>query len=342
MKSLLTKAFILALSFLLALPALAKIRLVEWHTKQSLAPMIIPVRDGETPEEASKRYLNAFSQNPDLEPLFEGQTPVFDTVQFKELDEKNYDSRALMVANKRGDYTPNGLARIRKFRTYLSQKKQAPFLLPFNANLGLNQQETSELFNEINTKFPFLILLGGDDVDTSFYNEPNLYTNKTIPSRDRFEINLVKSYVTSSTGFLLGVCRGSQLASIALGYKLIQDVPAQVGTDVAHKNDWHDIKLLPTSNSILQTAASTASGGELHVNSLHHQSVLFTEGGPLEIAARSSDGVTEATEFKNGRGILLQFHPELMENDLGFRIISGIVNAKNRALPQRCSRIFSY
>jgi putative glutamine amidotransferase len=167
----------------------------------------------------------------------------------------------------------------------------ASFILPVVANLGLTKQETTELHTEISEKFSMLVALGGDDVDPRFYKTKVTYARGLNTVRDRFEINLIKSYVTAEKGFLLGV-------------------------------------------SVLSTATS------LLVNSYHHQAVIFREGGPLEIAARSADGVTEATEFKNGRGLLLQFHPELMDNDLGFEIIKKAVSVKDRALPLRCSRTF--
>ncbi len=98
---------------------------------------------------------------------------------------------------------------------------------------------------------------------------------------------------------------------MALGYELVQDIPIQIGKTVSHGDDWHEITLSKTKNGLLQSVAEKTS--TLYVNSYHHQAVIFKDDGPLQIAARSKDGVTEATEFKNGRGLLLQFHPEYME-----------------------------
>ncbi len=330
---------IFILSFFLALPALAKIRLVEWHTANTTAPLILPVRDGETPENASRRYLRALSQNTELLELFEGRIPELQTIKFQELSNNDYDTRTLMIANRAPDYTQNS-KRIVNFTNYFKKMNHKAFILPVVANLGLTSQESAELNAEIAEKFPMLVALGGDDVDPRFYKSPVTHSRHLNTVRDRFEINLIKSYVTASRGFLLGVCRGSQLSSIALGYKIVQDIPEQIGRGVHHGDDWHDVKLLPTTNGILESVLVGAKS--LLVNSYHHQAVIFREGGPLEIAARSADGVTEATEFKNGRGLLLQFHPELMENDLGFEIVKKAVSAKSRSLPLRCSNTFSY
>jgi putative glutamine amidotransferase len=330
---------ILILSLFLALPALAKIRLVAWHTGNTVAPLIIPVRDGESPDEASKRYLSALQQNTELLKLFGEGLPKIQTVKFQELSDGDYESRTLIIANSARDYTPNS-RRVINFKSYFDKMKQKSFILPVVANLGLTKQESTELNTEIAEKFPMLVALGGDDVDPRFYKSENLYSRNLNTIRDRFEINLIKSYVTSARGFLLGVCRGSQISSVALGYKMVQDIPTEVGTGVHHDDDWHDIKLEPTTNGILKSVLPGVNS--LLVNSYHHQAVVFKDGGPLEIAARSEDGVTEATELKNGRGLLLQFHPELMDNELGYEVVKKAVNAKDRALPLRCSRTFSY
>lgn len=333
------KTFIFVLSLFLALPALAKIRLVEWHTANTTAPLILPVRDGETPEKASERYLKALSQNTELLELFEGRVPELKTIKFQEINNNDYDTRALMIANMAPDYTQNS-QRIVNFTKYFNKMNHKAFILPVVANLGLTKQESAELNTEIAEKFPMLVALGGDDVDPRFYKTPVTYARHLNTVRDRFEMNLIKDYVTSAKGFLLGVCRGSQLSSVALGYKMVQDIPAEVGMSVHHSDDWHDVKLMPTTNGILKSVLPGAES--LLVNSYHHQAVIFREGGPLEIAARSADGVTEATELKNGRGLLLQFHPELMGNDLGFEIVKKAVSVKNRSLPLRCSSTFSY
>lgn len=329
--------FAFLFSLFLSSPLWAKIRLVEWHAKNTHAPLIIPVRDSETPEDAARRYLKHLGQSPSLMELFQGQTPDIETLGFRELNPKESENRTLLMANLPKDTTKNSL-RIEKFKFYFQKNQQKSFILPINANLGLSTSETREFFQEISEKFPLLVAMGGEDVDPTLYKKENYHARNTVPERDRFEISLIKYYVASEKGFILGVCRGSQITSVALGYELIQDIPFHIEKSLAHGNDWHEIRLLPTTKSILR--GTNPSGQNLYVNSLHHQSVKFKAGGPLEIAARSEDGITEATEFKNGRGLLLQFHPELMENNLGFKILTEVVNAKNRATSRLCSHIF--
>lgn len=314
------------------------VHLFEWNPGTTLAPLILPVRSSETPEQAAKRYLQELNRNPELLELFEGRLPDIPLRGFKPLDQSTREKRALMIANLPKDYSQKS-QRIVNFKKIFTKAGHSSYILPINANLGLTQNETRELFGQISEKFPFMIAMGGDDVDPQLYKKENFHSRNITPARDQFEISLIKAYVSREKGFLLGICRGSQIASVALGYKLIQDVPFHIGSQVQHGNDWHDIELRETENNILKALADPH--GKLFVNSLHHQSVIFKDGGPLQIAARSHDGVTEATEFKNGRGLLLQFHPEFMNNDLGSKILWKVVQQKNRVMPQRCSRVFS-
>lgn len=316
-----------------------ELRLYEWSPGKSLAPLILPVRASETPEQAAQRYLNELSRNADLMELFQGRLPEVSLQGFKPLSDNTRESRALLIANLPKDYTKES-QRVQNFKEIFKQGRQQSYILPINANLGLTLNETRDLFKMIAEKFPLLVAMGGEDVDPQFYKKENIHARNTIPARDKFEIQLIKSYVAQEKGFLLGVCRGSQITSVALGYPLIQDVPTQVGHHVAHGNDWHDVEIVKTKNNLLGSLLTEGSS-KLFVNSLHHQSVIFKEGGPLEIAAKAHDGVTEATEFKNGRGLLLQFHPELMNNKLGQRILWKVMQQKNRVMPGICSKIFA-
>lgn len=327
----------LFLLLLLSSTAAADLRLVEWHTKQTLAPLIIPVRSSESPEQASQRYLNNLAKSPDLMELFLGQVPHLETVEFRELDARQRESRILLLANAMKDTTLKS-DRIIHFQRYFGKAKHSSYILPVNSNLGLSIGETRELFQRIADSFPMLVAMGGEDVEPSLYKSKNIHSINVISERDQFEMRLIKSYVASEKGFVLGICRGSQLTAVALGYKLVQDIPTQIKSPMDHKDTTHIIKTLPTSFSILQNAV--AGQNNIIVRSLHHQMVIHHEGGPLELAAVAPDGVVEATEFKNGRGLLLQFHPELMHWGLGAQILSHAIKMKNTFLPKSCRGVF--
>lgn len=314
------------------------IQLYEWTPGTTLAPLILPVRGSETPEMAAQRFLRELNKNTDLMELFEGRLPDLPMQGFKPLDNSQRENRALLIANLPKDYSKNS-QRISNFKKIFAQTRHRSYILPIKANLGLSGSETRDLFNQISERFPFMVAMGGEDVEPSLYKKENFHAKNTNPTRDKFEIELIKHYTSQEKGFLLGICRGSQISSVALGYQLIQDVPFHVGNELSHGNDWHDIKVYETKSNILKSMSD--SQGKLFVNSLHHQSVIFKTDGPLQIAARSHDGVTEATEFKNGRGLLLQFHPEFMANETGSKILWKVIQQKNTVMPRLCGAVFS-
>src|ERR1041385_5400377 len=114
---------------------------------------------------------------------------------------------------------------------------------------------------------------------------------------------------------LFAICRGHQLVNIALGGTLVVDIPSQLPGAIDHrrldrKNDIvHDAQL--TDGSLI---ANIARSNKLGVNSSHHQAIGEL-AEPLAVTARSSDGVIEAMELKQGAANLpfflaVQFHPE--------------------------------
>lgn len=315
------------------------IRLFEWHAPQTLIPLIIPVRANETPEQAAERYLLNMERSPDLMELFEGRTPNLSGSEFKPLSGEN-TNRTLIMANAPRDYTKNS-QRLENFARSFTRNGQKNFLLPIMANLGLSQGETRALFNQVINEFPMMVHLGGDDVDPSTYKKENFHARDTIPARDRFEIALIKAYTSAEKGFLFAVCRGAQITSIALGYKLIQDIPFHIKGAIQHANSWHPMSLLKTTHNLLGDALSYFK--VITVNSIHHQAIVYKEGGPLELAGVGPDGITEALEGKNGRILLTQYHPELMDTPQGDAVLNKVVKQTRKLFRAgQCSNQFSF
>ena len=159
-----------------------------------------------------------------------------------------------------------------------------------------------------------LVLQGGSDVSPSTYGEEPLQPEWAGDRvRDDYEIELFSEFVEAGKP-VLGVCRGIQLINVALGGTLYQDLPSQVGTQVAHRDrsihdaNIHEIRLEPGSG-LAHLFPETLLA---RVNSLHHQAVRKL-GRNLVIEARStSDEVIEAVRLK-GRSYVfgVQWHPEL-------------------------------
>jgi putative glutamine amidotransferase len=114
------------------------------------------------------------------------------------------------------------------------------------------------------------------------------------------------------------VCRGIQLVNVALGGTLIQDLPAERPSLVAHDPGsardarTHAVRLEDGSR-----AAQALGTTVLTVNSFHHQAVDRLAGG-LVATGWSEDGLIEAAESSAEAPWLLavQWHPEEMHADV--------------------------
>ncbi|WP_461223761.1 gamma-glutamyl-gamma-aminobutyrate hydrolase family protein [Lacticaseibacillus suihuaensis] len=158
-----------------------------------------------------------------------------------------------------------------------------------------------------------LILPGGPDVDPTYYGEePLAAIGTTDRLRDAFEIPLIRATLAAGKP-LLGICRGLQVACVALGGTLYQDLATQdpdyrlrhaqaaPGTDPTHH-----VTIAPASR------LATLIGTTGFVNSRHHQAVRMLPAG-LRAVAHAQDGVIEAVEsVADDRFLAVQWHPENM------------------------------
>jgi putative glutamine amidotransferase len=95
-----------------------------------------------------------------------------------------------------------------------------------------------------------------------------------------------------------------QMTNVVAGGTLIQDIPSQVGAEIAHRGH-HMVKIEP--GSLLDELLDK---DELRVWSYHHQAVKDLADG-FKVAARSADGVIEAMERTGSRfALFVQWHPE--------------------------------
>lgn len=318
------------------------LRLYSWQAHANTPRYVIPVRQGESPKEAIQRYLQKFSESTELMGLFPNGLPQFETEIFEPLSQSRFESQALVIANRAKDYEAQS-DRVTNFANLFASAetstKTQTYVLPIAADLGLNEQEAKDLRTLVATSFSLLTAMGGHDINPSLYNQENRHSVNIYPTRDQSEVELIKTYVTKSEGFMFGICRGHQLTSVALGYELIQDLPTESPSDIAHAKGEHAINVMNTGYGLLTRA--TEGQKLVDVNTYHHQAVVYRPGGPAVPAAYSPDGIVEGLEFKNGRGLTLQFHPEVMHNTLGRRIMHEIVYAKNRVLRRACRAVFA-
>ncbi len=171
-----------------------------------------------------------------------------------------------------------------------------------------------------------LMLPGGNDVDLAMYpNPPDLngedpaevmrrFRMRPEPDRDAYELPLIREALQRDLP-LLGICRGCQVLNVALGGRLILDIPLEVETRVLHRGTeehehapCHD--LLIRDGTLLHGIRPAERYREC--NSRHHQAVRVDEAFTARIAAVSpEDGLVEAIEVEGRRwAIGVQWHPE--------------------------------
>jgi putative glutamine amidotransferase len=113
---------------------------------------------------------------------------------------------------------------------------------------------------------------------------------------------------------LLAICFGIQSLNVHLGGSLVQDIPSELNSEIAHAREEgdarHEVKIEGGH------LADLASRSSVEVNSSHHQSIL-KPGRGLQITARAPDGVIEAVEWTGGPEWIVgvQWHPERMPGD---------------------------
>jgi putative glutamine amidotransferase len=166
------------------------------------------------------------------------------------------------------------------------------------------------------SKVDGLLLTGGDDVDPSNYGqEPHPRLEDRDPVRDAFEIALARAAHKRAIP-VLAICRGMQVANVALGGSLIQDIPSQVGESVRHRKGPDGN---PPSHEIAVEDGTRlrelVGGPRALVNSYHHQTADRVAPG-LRVSARTADGVVEALEDPEHPFFVgVQWHPERAAED---------------------------
>ena len=157
-----------------------------------------------------------------------------------------------------------------------------------------------------------VILTGGEDVDPAHYaTAPHSALGAVHAGRDAFELALVRAARDRRLP-TLAICRGVQVANVALGGTLVQDLPSEWPTALAHDGGWgrsdrvHDLRV--AAGSRLAAALGTTHAV---TNSLHHQAIARVADG-LVAVAHAPDGVVEGVEWAGDDWWMagVQWHPE--------------------------------
>jgi putative glutamine amidotransferase len=180
-----------------------------------------------------------------------------------------------------------------------------PVLVP--AGPGGDVERCVEFVEQVDA----VLATGGGDVDPVRYGADRTDALDGVDlDRDEIEANVVLAARALGKP-VLGICRGAQLVTAALGGSLVIDLPAAGCT-----GHWEEARQYEPVHAIVAEGGTTAArvlAGAGHVNSIHHQAVA--EPGPVLVAsAWSDDGVIEAVEAEGVLGV--QWHPErLLDHD---------------------------
>lgn len=172
----------------------------------------------------------------------------------------------------------------------------------------------SEHIERVANSIDGLLVTGGGDIDpTLFGEEPHPNLGSITPTRDEFEIAIIKKMMEQDKP-VLAICRGCQILNIAAGGDMYQDIYNQTDKPLLqhtqkaprhHGSHFVDVK----EGSLLYQITQS---NRLKVNSFHHQAVRHVAQGFQE-SGTASDGIIEALESVEHSFIIgVQWHPECM------------------------------
>ena len=187
-----------------------------------------------------------------------------------------------------------------------------PVLIPLLA-------ERPDTLRAIYDRLDGIFLPGGVDIDPACYGtEPHELLGRLDPPRDITEVTMTRWAIEDGKPFL-GLCRGLQVLSVALGGTLWQDVgqerPESTKHDYFPNGGWSRDHLAHDVDVRGDSRLSHAFGaGAIPVNSMHHQGIRDL-GKRLVPTAISSDGLIEGAELEGDQfAVGVQWHPEMFKS----------------------------
>ncbi len=164
-----------------------------------------------------------------------------------------------------------------------------------------------------------LLLTGGGDIHPDNFGEPYHPSLKYVnEARDELEIPLCRKAIGDDLP-VLGICRGIQVMSVAMGGSLYQDIPTEYPQEsvmhsaVRREDSRHEIEI--KDSRLIEIVGK----GIDEVNSAHHQAVNGIGDGFVVTAHCREDGIIEAMEDPSKKFVIgVQYHPERMTKTLEF------------------------
>lgn len=186
----------------------------------------------------------------------------------------------------------------------ISKAGGLPVLIP-----PMDKADLAILLSSVNG----IMLIGGRDYSPECYGDTcGVNVSLINKQRESFDLLLINMALEANLP-ILGICAGCQLLNIALGGKLIQDIPSEKPSNVHHTKpaDFqeayykHSIEIAPSSR-----LAGIYTKAKFDVPTSHHQAVKALGQG-LKASAFAEDGIIEAIELDNRDDVIgIQWHPE--------------------------------
>ena len=134
-----------------------------------------------------------------------------------------------------------------------------------------------------------------------------------VLAMDRFWIHAA-NYALEHKMPVLGICRGLQLVNVAFGGSLYQDLSYKNQDHMLHSQKQNRDYLIHQVTMDADSHLASILGAEpVYTNTMHHQCVK-EPGKGLKITAHTADGIPEAMETDGGQFILVQWHPEELQD----------------------------
>lgn len=205
--------------------------------------------------------------------------------------------------------------------------------------LMLLPQQDEERLIQVLAGVDGVIVPGGDDIDPALYGQVRAsFRDEPKPDRDAFEPRLIRACADQGIPYL-GICRGLQIANVAFGGTLHQNI---ADWEEGHLDHWQSEPFSKPSHKVAALPGGLCAGiygvSEVAVNSIHHQAIDAV-AHELHVEAVSEDGVIEALSLPTHRFFLgVQWHPEMdPEADFSKPLGAAFAEACKKRMGQRTS-----
>jgi putative glutamine amidotransferase len=200
-----------------------------------------------------------------------------------------------------------------------------------------------------------LLLPGGIDLDPTFYGEENYSSYKCDPARDKFERQMLHTFVQAGKK-IFGICRGFQLIvnefiriNPDTAYDLMFYQHVSSHSLASDRGVDRSVKTHSVQANAKKLYGEGAEQFRLFINSIHHQAlrvdskasvivgkesgdrleILAETGFGLDTKAKKSSKIVEAVNITVGKAQIraVQWHPEeLMDTALLANFFEGASN----------------